>query len=72
MWVWIVLSVSWPHGKRPGTRSSQLDFLPQSMLMTQYLFKCLCLIPYLVPLLITDLLSCIFTIEEWECEPHSY
>lgn len=68
----IVFSVSRPHEKRPGPRSSQMDFLLQSMLVTQYLFKCLCLIRYLVPLLITDLLSCIFTIEEWECDPHSY
>lgn len=55
--------------KMPGPRSNQRDFLLESMLMAQYLFKCLCLI---VPLLITDLLSCIFTIEEWECDPHSY
>lgn len=68
----IVFSFSWPHEKRPKPRSSQMDFVLQSMLVTQYLFKCLCLIHCLVPLLITDLLSCIFTIEEWECDPYSY
>lgn len=66
-----VFSFSWPHEKRPGPRSSQMHII-QCMLVTQYLFKCLCLIHYLVPLLITDLLSCIFTIEEWECDLHSY
>lgn len=66
-----VFSFSWPHEKRPGPRSSQMEFVLQSMLVTQYLFKRLCLIHCLVPLL-TDLLSCIFTIEEWECDPHSY
>ena len=43
-WVLIVFSFSWPHEKRPGPRSNQRDFLLESMLMAQHLFKCL--LPY--------------------------
>lgn len=62
-WILIVYLLSPPHAKRPGSGSSQMGFF-QSMLMIQHLFQCLCLIHYLVPLLIIDLLLCIFTIED--------
>lgn len=43
----LFFSLPWPHENRP--RSSQMDFLLQSMLMAQYLFKYLCLILHCVP-----------------------
>lgn len=49
--------------KRPGSRYNQIGFLLRSISMAQHLYKCLCLIYYSVPLLITGLLSCIFAIE---------
>lgn len=35
-WILIVYLLSWPHENRPRSRSSQMGFLLQSMLMTQH------------------------------------